>query len=167
MTVCPTDALNALPNVLAAVLKSKGMMAFGIFKINSATGSVPWMLRTSPYLLQSTLNLKSFSSHTCAFMCSVLALLDGSWGTVGVQAIYYKKLQICQASHIWGSCFLAIAPLSHLLKHYKETFLSLTFHMLVSAGQTDQSISTWRWRSLNGFYWISSIIQLIWCEYLF
>lgn len=57
-------------------------MAFGICKVNSAIGSVPWRLRTSPYPLQGIFSLNSVLSHTCALMGSVLALLDCSWGTM-------------------------------------------------------------------------------------
>lgn len=127
-------SLHALPNGSAAIFESNGIKAFGISRsvVQNNLSHGPWETVPIHYKVRSTWT----QSHLVFVLSRALLWLsrDGSWGTEGAQEIYLKKLLICyQVSHIWYSCFLATAPLSHLLKHHKEIFLVLMFLMPVNA----------------------------------
>lgn len=158
-----TEALHALPNVSAAILKSNGIKAFGIARsvVQNYLSHGLWGTVPIHYKVLSTWT----QSHLLLVLSHALFWLswDGSWGTVGAQSNYPKKLQICyQVSHSWYSCFLATASLPHWNTIRKLFWFWFFTCLLMQKNWLKQS--TWRnseWPLLDLLY------QFIWCKYQF
>lgn len=158
MTVSsPTEALHALPNVSDANLKSNGIKAFGIARsvVQNNLSHGCWGTVSIHYKVHSTW------TQSCPVLSCALFWLsrDGSWGTVGAQAIYKKN------------------PYRSIIKfHISDIHASLPLLLYLTYWNTVKKLF-WFWFSGNaeklikakhmGKFWMVTtgcLVQSVWCK---